>query len=205
MSNDRREFEAWAVTREFDVSPNTTVFKEELPYADIETQSHFDAYEAGRKAGWQAHAESVADDYNFQSPNFKAESLSGAAPTKLDLEELHRIIKCCMADTMVGYTVPLVTDYKKFQDRVEGFERMLLHELRKFVSQVPSLEKAQGVESAAKLLVTKLDLIADDPQYKSVFTMLHVRGGKYTGPNYGQELAALKSALAPNEEQERKR
>lgn len=108
MSNDRREFESWAVKREFDVSPNTTVFKEELPYADIETQSHFDAYEAGRKAGWQAHAENVAPFCQCDSPYLgaqpmgmpitcercmkpvqKAESLSGAAPTVDDLYDAY--------------------------------------------------------------------------------------------------------------------
>jgi hypothetical protein len=54
----REEFEKWAEKREFDISPNTTVFADELPYADIETQSHFDAWLASRtKALEEAAAE----------------------------------------------------------------------------------------------------------------------------------------------------
>ncbi len=47
---EREAFERWAEKRELDISPNTTVFADELPYADIVTQDHWDCWQASRLA-----------------------------------------------------------------------------------------------------------------------------------------------------------
>jgi hypothetical protein len=56
-------------------------------------------------------------------------------------------------------------------------------------------EKAR-LQPALKRLVDKLDLIGEDPQFRSVWTMHKVHGGNYTGPTYVEELKEARAALA---------
>ena len=51
------------------------------------------------------------------------------------------------------------------------------------------------LRDAAQALVVRLEEIAADKQYESVWVLYHVHGGRYTGPNYTAELAALKEVL----------
>jgi hypothetical protein len=48
---------------------------------------------------------------------------------------------------------------------------------------------------AAKALVDKLDEVHASPAMQSVWVMNHIHGGRYDGPNYAEELKALRAAL----------
>jgi hypothetical protein len=48
---------------------------------------------------------------------------------------------------------------------------------------------------AARALVGRLDQIERDPRYQAVWHAYLVHGGRYTGPTYTAELAALREAL----------
>jgi hypothetical protein len=48
---------------------------------------------------------------------------------------------------------------------------------------------------AAKALIKKLDEITEYSSYKGIWGFLHVHGYKYDGPNWQEELEALKEAL----------
>jgi hypothetical protein len=52
------------------------------------------------------------------------------------------------------------------------------------------------LHSALDRLVKKLDEVAGDPNYRAIFALAAVRGVTYHGPQYGEELAAAKDALA---------
>jgi hypothetical protein len=62
-------------------------------------------------------------------------------------------------------------------------------------SASPAME-GQDVREAAQRLVAKLDIVHDDPAYQSVWTLHQVHGGQYSGPQYAEELEALRLALA---------
>lgn len=47
----------------------------------------------------------------------------------------------------------------------------------------------------AQGLVDKLELIHQHPSYKGVWQIAHIHHGPYTGPQYAEEFAALKSVL----------
>jgi uncharacterized protein YajQ (UPF0234 family) len=51
------------------------------------------------------------------------------------------------------------------------------------------------VEKAARDLYRKLLVLHADPQYQGVWSLSFIHGEKYTGPNYGPELEALRLAL----------
>lgn len=48
--------------------------------------------------------------------------------------------------------------------------------------------RAEVAEAALRALVQKLDAVHEDPQYKGVWMMHHVHGGRYTGLKYEVEL-----------------
>lgn len=52
-----------------------------------------------------------------------------------------------------------------------------------------------SVTDAAKKLVERLDEIARDPRYQSVWTMYAIHGMTYDGPFYVDELNELRRAL----------
>ncbi len=54
------------------------------------------------------------------------------------------------------------------------------------------------LRSAAQALVDKLEAVHADPQYISVWQLNYIHGGRYTGPQYDKELAALKVVLSPS-------
>ena len=45
-------------------------------------------------------------------------------------------------------------------------------------------------------LTDKLDLIANDEQFKGMFVLHHVHGGTYSGPNWSVEFEAAKKVLS---------
>ena len=45
-------------------------------------------------------------------------------------------------------------------------------------------------------LISKLDAINADPQFQSVFTMAHIHGTPYTGPNWVDEVDNARAAIA---------
>ena len=53
-----------------------------------------------------------------------------------------------------------------------------------------------GVSEAAKALCDKLDLINEDGRMTAAFQMAAIHGCEYDGPQYGEDLKALKDALA---------
>lgn len=62
-------------------------------------------------------------------------------------------------------------------------------------SPLPAAETADAVRNAAEKLLAKLDFVHDHPAYKSVWEISQMRLGPYTGPNYVNEVAALRSAM----------
>ena len=52
-----------------------------------------------------------------------------------------------------------------------------------------------AIAQAAQALVSKLRAIHADPAYIGVWSVAQTHCGRYTGPNYIAELAALESAL----------
>lgn len=60
-----------------------------------------------------------------------------------------------------------------------------------------STEGSDAVVVAARALVARLHAIHKDDRYKSVWILHQARFGRYEGPNYAAELAALEAALMP--------
>lgn len=56
-------------------------------------------------------------------------------------------------------------------------------------------ERNTKLETTFWAFVNKLDLIHEDPAYKSVWTLHQVHGGEYRGPTYTAELAAARAVL----------
>ena len=52
------------------------------------------------------------------------------------------------------------------------------------------------IETLAQALVDKLDVVHASPDMQAVWVLQYVHGGRYTGPNYANELAALRAALS---------
>jgi hypothetical protein len=52
-----------------------------------------------------------------------------------------------------------------------------------------------SVEAAARALIGKLDLIGRNESYRGVLLMALAHGYAYTGPNYTEELEALRREL----------
>jgi hypothetical protein len=53
----------------------------------------------------------------------------------------------------------------------------------------------KGVQSAARRLADRLSIVHNHPAYVGVWMIAQAHGGPYTGPQYTDELAALKKAL----------
>jgi len=51
------------------------------------------------------------------------------------------------------------------------------------------------LEAATRALVEKLDEMQDNESLRTVFTIAHVHGFSYTGPNYQAELTAARNVL----------
>jgi hypothetical protein len=52
------------------------------------------------------------------------------------------------------------------------------------------------LRDALAALVTKLDEIGADPDYKAVWALAHVHGFQYRGPNYAEALERARAVLA---------
>ncbi len=61
-------------------------------------------------------------------------------------------------------------------------------------SQPPA--RVAALVAAAQALVSKLDEVHASPAMQAVWVLHHVHGGNYVGPQYGEELKALKTALS---------
>ncbi len=62
--------------------------------------------------------------------------------------------------------------------------------------------RADAVIDAAITLVARLREVHEDPAYVGVWMLHHAHGGRYDGPTYTAELAALTAALDAMEEGE---
>jgi hypothetical protein len=68
-----------------------------------------------------------------------------------------------------------------------------------YAAPVPPVVGEDALRTAAAVLVAKLDGIHADPDYRRVWEIAQLHGGQYTGPNYINELASLRAALASRE------
>jgi hypothetical protein len=61
-----------------------------------------------------------------------------------------------------------------------------------------STQQSKEIElrEAAQAFVDKIDSIHKDDKYRLVWELNHIRNGPYTGPQYADELLALRTALA---------
>jgi hypothetical protein len=55
--------------------------------------------------------------------------------------------------------------------------------------------RMRELNEALEGLVNRLDEIAADPEFKSVWTLHHVHGGDYRGPTWVDALAKARAAL----------
>ena len=56
-------------------------------------------------------------------------------------------------------------------------------------------ERNTKLETTFWAFVNKLDAIHEDPAYKSVWASYMIHGGRYQGPTYTAELAAVRAVL----------
>ena len=86
---------------------------------------------------------------------------------------------------------------QQFDQRSQGYPRQKIVEHDN--AQREQLEAAQEREKklvdALGILITRLDEVHEDEQYKSVWFSYHNHGGRYTGPTYTQELMIARKAL----------
>ncbi len=61
------------------------------------------------------------------------------------------------------------------------------------------------LRAALSKLVTKLTAIEADPSFQGIWGYLHVRGYKYTGPDWRDDLADARLALSPPPQPEAER
>jgi hypothetical protein len=65
------------------------------------------------------------------------------------------------------------------------------------MTKIESLKfKNELLRKTLQDLVSKLELIANDNQFKGIFVLNHVHGGSYTGPTWTEEFEAAKKVLA---------
>jgi hypothetical protein len=100
-------------------------------------------------------------------------------------------------DPVIGGREP-PPDHESFEGaRAAGFpalRRSLESRRRAMSAPVGAAGGEPMLEQAARRLVERLDFIHEHSAYKAVWTLAHVHGG-YDGPNYAEELAALRAAL----------
>ena len=53
----------------------------------------------------------------------------------------------------------------------------------------------ERLKSSLECLVNKLDAIGNDPQFNGIFSLHHIHGGRYTGPNWSEELQCARDAI----------
>lgn len=58
------------------------------------------------------------------------------------------------------------------------------------------IERLAELEAAARALVERLDFVHAHDAYRRIWGMAHAHGVRYDGPQYVEELEALRSALA---------
>lgn len=63
------------------------------------------------------------------------------------------------------------------------------------VTTAPTQRRIEELETVLRKLVSKLDVLHADSQYKAVWTLYHAHGGRYSGPTYTEELASARAAL----------
>jgi hypothetical protein len=63
------------------------------------------------------------------------------------------------------------------------------------VALIAEREAAGKVREALWALIDKLDALEASPEYNGVWNSYRVHGGRYTGPNYAEELKAARQAL----------
>ena len=56
-------------------------------------------------------------------------------------------------------------------------------------------EEREKYSAALSNLVDAIECVHSDPEYKSVWTLHHIHGGKYKGPGYGEELERARAIL----------
>jgi len=56
-------------------------------------------------------------------------------------------------------------------------------------------EKVAKLYVALQTLIVKMDEVHASPEYRGVWTLYHVHGGEYEGPNYVKEIETAKKAL----------
>jgi hypothetical protein len=74
---------------------------------------------------------------------------------------------------------------------------LTLNNLRARVAELEA--ERDRLRETAQALVTKLQIVHDDTRYMGVWQLSQAHFGKYTGPDYVDELAALRAALAGEE------
>jgi hypothetical protein len=66
----------------------------------------------------------------------------------------------------------------------------------RILSKAEALMRDEEIRRKAKALVEKIEAIHADNRYRAVWEVAFVHGYKYDGPQYVEELSALKTALA---------
>ncbi len=67
---------------------------------------------------------------------------------------------------------------------------------RHIKGEFDALQKAEQLRELVGRLVEKLEIVDNDPQYRSVWTLYLAHGGRYKGPTYQEELDAVRLELA---------
>ncbi len=72
---------------------------------------------------------------------------------------------------------------------------MTAKELAELERLIAEIERLQKIADAAQKLERKLFEVFGSDEYHSVFVMAQIHGAEYTGPECGEELAALQDAF----------
>ena len=59
---------------------------------------------------------------------------------------------------------------------------------------IEALREIERLKTALRDLVAKLDAISANQQFQGVWAFSHIHGGKYTGPNWAEELQRAREA-----------
>ena len=92
-----------------------------------------------------------------------------------------------------GYGVPMI-ERKNLVNMIHTEAAMSEHENLKEAMTL-RMSNLLDVEKAARDLYRKLLVVHEDPQYQGVWSLSYIHGEKYTAPNYGPEMEALRVAL----------
>jgi hypothetical protein len=100
----------------------------------------------------------------------------------------------------VGSTPPMVS-FEFSADDAEATKQRWLGdgyegEFVELIERATTLASTAELRAAAQAMVDRCDMIHADPRYMSIWTDLMIHGRPYSGPNYAEELKALRTALA---------